>query len=112
MFKPGALLLVPFPFTDLSSGKRRPVLALTAADIYGDFIALAVTSRTHHGLAIPLHIEDIDEGALPVASWIRIDRVVTLNVSLIIKSFATVNQDALCASQDALCQFIGHQPLK
>lgn len=50
----GDLLLIPFPFTDLSTTKRRPVLALTAADSYGDFIALPVTSRPQieHGLAI------------------------------------------------------------
>jgi hypothetical protein len=50
----GDLLLIPFPFTDLSAAKRRPVLALTTADSYGDFIALPVTSRpqTEHGLPI------------------------------------------------------------
>ena len=50
----GDLLLIPFPFTDLSAAKRRPVLALTAADSFGDFIALAVTSRpqTEHGLPL------------------------------------------------------------
>jgi hypothetical protein len=36
----GDLLLVPFPFSDLSANKRRPVLVLTDADRYGDFIAL------------------------------------------------------------------------
>ena len=36
MFERGDLLLVPFPFTDLSAAKRRPVLALTAPDSYGD----------------------------------------------------------------------------
>ena len=48
----GDLLLVPFPFSDLSAAKRRPVLALTAADRHGDFIELPVTSRpqTEHGL--------------------------------------------------------------
>jgi hypothetical protein len=45
MFERGDLLLVPFPFTDLSAAKRRPVLALTGPDGYGDFIALPVTSR-------------------------------------------------------------------
>jgi len=30
MFERGDLLLVPYPFTDLSAAKRRPVLALTA----------------------------------------------------------------------------------
>jgi mRNA interferase MazF len=43
MFERGDLLLVPFPFSDLSATKRRPVLALTALDEYGDFIALPVT---------------------------------------------------------------------
>lgn len=32
MFERGDLLLVPFPFSDLSAAKRRPVLALTAPD--------------------------------------------------------------------------------
>jgi mRNA interferase MazF len=38
MFERGDLLLVPFPFSDLSATKRRPVLALTALDEYGDFM--------------------------------------------------------------------------
>ena len=44
MFERGDLLLVPFPFSDLSATKRRPVLALTEPDRYGDFIAIPVTS--------------------------------------------------------------------
>jgi len=48
MFERGDLLLVPFPFSDLSAAKRRPVLALTTPDAYGDFIALPVTSRPQH----------------------------------------------------------------
>lgn len=54
MFERGALLLVPFPFSDLSAAKRRPVVALTGPDAHGDFIALPVTSRPQpeHGLAL------------------------------------------------------------
>ncbi|MDQ2080642.1 hypothetical protein RA307_10650 [Xanthobacteraceae bacterium Astr-EGSB] len=55
----GDLLLVPFPFIDLSATKRRPVLALTATDVYGDFIALPVASRprAEHGSDAPIAIE-------------------------------------------------------
>jgi hypothetical protein len=78
MFERGDLLLVPFPFSDLSAAKRRPVLALTAPDSYGDFIALPVTSRPQAEHGIPLTSSDLVRGALPAPSWIRTDRPVEL----------------------------------
>lgn len=42
--RPGDLVLIPFPYSDLNAAKKRPVLVLTAPDRHGDFIALAVTS--------------------------------------------------------------------
>jgi len=95
MFKPGALLLVPFPFSDLSSSRVR----------HAHHLANRCAWRT----LLFLGIGNIDAGALPVASWVRIDRVVTLNASLIIKSFAKVKQGVLSASHDALCHFIEQQ---
>jgi mRNA interferase MazF len=77
----GDLLLVPFPFSDLSTSKRRPLLALTAPDRYGDFIALPVTSRPQTEHALPIAATDLTQGSLPAASWIRTNRIVTLNVS-------------------------------
>ena len=74
-FERGALLLVPFPFTDLSAAKRRPVLALTAPDSYGDFVALPVTSRPQAEHGLPLAPTDLVKGSLPMASWIRTDRM-------------------------------------
>lgn len=45
MFEAGALVLLPFlfPYSDASAGKRRPVLALTKPDEYGNFIGMAVS---------------------------------------------------------------------
>ena len=59
MFERGDLLLVPFPFTDLSAVKRRPVLAVTTADSYGDFIAIPVTSRPQAEHGLPLGVTDL-----------------------------------------------------
>jgi hypothetical protein len=73
IYRRGDLALVPFPFTDLSSAKRRPVLLLADPDGYGDFLAVAVTSRPHHSNAIAIGNQDISSGALPASSWVRTD---------------------------------------
>jgi mRNA interferase MazF len=103
----GDLLLVPFPFTDLSAVKRRPVLAVTASDSYGDFNALPVTSRpqTEHGLA--LTAADLVSGSLPTASWIRTNRVVTLNASLVVKTVGRVSDAVVSAAIARLYAYIG-----
>lgn len=108
MFERGDLLLVPFPFSDFSAAKRRPVVALTGPDAHGDFIALPVTSRPQpeHGLA--LASADLISGALPVASWIRTDRIVTLNADLILKTFGRVSESILAAAVERLCAHVGH----
>ncbi len=104
----GEILLIPFPFTDLSSSKRRPVLALTASDSYGDFIALPVTSRpqAEHGLAIGP--ADLVQGALPAASWIRTNRVVTLNASLAMKTIGQASERLVSEAATRLFAYIGN----
>lgn len=110
MFERGDLLLVPFPFSDLSATKRRPVLALTAPDAHGDFIALAVTSRLHLEHAMPLSQADLVRGSLPIASHIRTDRIVTLNTSVVIKVFGRVGDRVVAAAVQRFCAHIGYPP--
>ncbi len=109
MFERGDLVLIPFPFSDLSATKKRPVLMLTQPDAYGDFVALAVTSRPQgeHGLA--LHPTDLLQGRLPVASWIRTDRVVTLDAGLILKSLGRVSDSVIDTALARLCGLLGHR---
>lgn len=104
----GDILLIPFPFTDLSSTKRRPVLALTAADGYGDFIALPVTSRPQEEHGLPITQAEMVTGSLPAPSWIRTNRIVTLNSALIVKAIGRVSEDTVHAAIAAVCAYIGH----
>ena len=106
-FERGDLLLVPFPFTDLSAAKRRPVLALTAPDGYGDFIALPVTSRPQAEFGLPLAPTDLARGRLPAPSWIRTDRIFTLNASLVVKVVGHVSERAIVAAVERFCAHIG-----
>jgi mRNA interferase MazF len=100
-------VLVPFPFSDLSSTKQRPVLVLAAPDAYGDFLAVAVTSRTHHSNAFAIDPKELNSGALPTASWVRTDRVVTLNASLVRKVFGSASERLLEQVVRAVCERLG-----
>ncbi len=102
----GDIVLVPFPFADLSATKKRPVLVLTEPDAYGDFLAVGITSRPHHVFALPIH--DFASGSLPVASWVRVDRLVTLNGSLCLKILAAAREEFLGRILDALCKRVGY----
>jgi PemK-like, MazF-like toxin of type II toxin-antitoxin system len=107
MFERGDLLLVPYPFTDLSAAKRRSVLALTEPDGYGDFIGLPVTSRPQAELGVPIASTDLVRGALPARSWIRTDRIVTLNASLVVKAVGRVSDKILTTAVERFCAGIG-----
>lgn len=107
MFERGELLLVPYPFSDLSAAKRRPVVAVTEPDRYGDFIALPVTSRPQEEHGIPLASSELVRGTLPAPSWIRTDRIVTLNASLVVKSVGRISDRLLAAAVERFCGYIG-----
>ena len=57
--KPGKLVGIPFPFSDLTTKKRRPVLVMTTPDKRGDFMGVAVTSVSTEESAIVINKESM-----------------------------------------------------
>jgi mRNA interferase MazF len=82
-FVRGDVVVVPFPFSDLSAAKRRPALVL--ADLTGDDVILCqITSQaTRDSYAIPLLDADFVDGGLRQASNIRPNRLFTADSALI-----------------------------
>lgn len=97
MSHPGEIVLIPFPYTNLSTTKRRPVLVLRPADTFGDFLAVAVTSQTGHQDAVPLIQADFQEGILPKPSYVRTSKLYTLNERIIIHRFGALTPEPLRA---------------
>lgn len=80
-FVKGDLVVVEFPFSDLSATKRRPALAYSGNS---DYILCQITSKTvKDDYAIVLDEQEIVEGKLIKSSNIRPNRIFTAEDSII-----------------------------
>jgi len=83
-FIKGDIVVIPFPFSDLSTAKRRPALVLS--EIKGqDVILCQITSQDiSDDYAIPLLLDDYKEGSLNQVSNLRPNRLFTADQRLIL----------------------------
>ncbi len=107
MPKAGDIVLISFPFTDLSTAKRRPALLLTNPDRDGDFIAAAVTSKAGHDASVALDPALVINGSLPKASWVRADKLFTFQRSVVQKHVASVLPQVIRDTLAVLCPALG-----
>lgn len=97
MAKPvvGEVVVLPFPQTNLQAGKRRP--ALVVADLTGDDVILCqITTQAHSdAYSVALVAADFEHGRLAVDSFIRPNRLFTVERSVILYAAAKVTQAKL-----------------
>ena len=81
-FTAGSVILIPFPFSDLSNTKLRPAIVLATLD-RGDCILCQVTSKPYDNEAIELQQADFLEGSLQRISYARPGKLFTAHASLL-----------------------------
>lgn len=91
----GDVVVLPFPQTNLQAGKRRP--ALVVVDLTGDDLILCqITSQTRSdSYAVSLITSDFERGGLAVNSFIRPNRLFTVEQSVILYAAAKVKDAKL-----------------
>lgn len=104
-FVKGDVVAVRFPFTDLTSEKRRPALVLARRDL-GDYILCQITSRPWHEPSIRLTEEDFQEGALDRESFARPDRVFTANEEIILRQVGRISEAKCSEVVDVLVEIL------
>ncbi len=92
-FIKGEIIVIPFPFSNLTSSKRRPALVL--ADLQGDDIILCqITSQNiKDNYAIDLDSSNFVKGSLNKPSNIRPNRLFTADKNIIIKRIGIINKE-------------------
>jgi len=101
-FVRGDVVVVSFPFSELTQAKRRPALVLAA--LTGDDVILCqITSQAvRDQYAIPLTTADFSGGSLQKASNIRPNRLFTADRRLLLYKVGTVSTARLAAVIQAL----------
>ncbi len=87
------VVVVPFPFTDRSTTKRRPALVLSDARNFnqqvGQSILAMITSAKNSDWPLDVEIKDLDSAGLPSASVVRM-KLFTLDDQLVIRKAGTL----------------------
>lgn len=105
-FVRGDVVVLPFPFTDLSSSKKRPAIIL--ADIKGDdYFMLQITSQNvKDSYAISLLETDFQSGSLHRDSNIRPNKIFTLDRNLILYKIGHLTDAKIDECVQKVCDLI------
>ena len=108
----GKVVLIQFPFDDLSSSKVRPAYCLTnSIGTYQHVIFALITSRVEKfssetNLRIDSSSADFSESGLIKPSVVRLDHLITLRRSMIRRELGSLSSDTQSVIAKILCQLL------
>lgn len=106
-FDVGDIVQAQFPFTDGEGGKLRPVLIVLPPDAKQDFVALAISSAGHHGHSLPIAQQDLSSGRLVKSSFVRADKLYTLNAQAVQQSYGKAKPALIDKARKEMCAALG-----
>jgi mRNA interferase MazF len=111
--KRGDIVLVPFPFTHLKTQKVRPAIILSPrvskrGDILLAFISSVIpVDSTEVDVILKISDADFTRTGLKVTSVFRMDKLVTLHLSLILRQLGHAPPTLLKRLDTALAKAVG-----
>jgi len=104
-YKKGDILLVNFPFTNLSNSKKRPVLVVKDENEYGDIVCFQITSKQNQSNILEIMQKDINE-SLKLKSFVKYDKCFTIDAKIIDKKITSVKNEFLLQLKELFCREI------
>jgi len=105
-FVKGDVVIIPFPFTDLSGAKKRP--AFVIADLPGDdIIVCQITSNAKSDpFALPFGVSDFIIGSLPIDSFIRPNKIFTADKKIILSVAGRLGETKIRAALNSVITIV------
>ncbi len=100
------IVVIEFPYSNLKKSKRRPVLILKVPK-GEDVIVLQITGASYEKLVeIQIKKEDFRQGSLKMESYIRIDKIASIDKSLIKYKVGSLKQEKFDEIVNEVCSFL------
>src|SRR3989344_9192491 len=94
-FIKGDIVVIPFPFSDLSEVKKRPAFVVRALE-GNDVVLCQITSQTvKDKYSIPIRENDFMVGNLSVNSNIRPNRIFTADKNIILYKVGSIRENKI-----------------
>ena len=105
-FIKGDIVVIPFPFSDLSGSKRRPAFVINTLP-GNDILLCQITSKSNKDrYSISITSTDFTNGTLPVDSYIRPNKLFTADKSIIIRKAGTLKNYTRKMVIDAVVEIV------
>lgn len=102
----GDIVVLEFPFSNLMQVKRRPTLVVKVPK-GDDIIVCQITGRSYEkSVEIPIIKEDFYKGNLKVDSYMRLDKIFSVEKSLIKYKIGSLKQEKFNDIINKICSFL------
>ena len=105
-FVKGDVVVLEFPFSNLMEIKRRPSLILKVPK-GGDLIVSQITGSSYEpSLEVSIKNNDFKEGKLKIDSYLRLDKISSIERSLVKYKIGSLKKDKFNEILNKVCDFL------
>ena len=102
-FVKGDVVVIPFPFSDLSKSKKRP--ALVVASFLDEIVLCQITSgKGFDEYSVPVVDEDFSNGRLNLSSVVRCNRIFTADKKIVLYKIGSLRKSKIRKISECLLE--------
>ncbi|MHB1126312.1 MAG: type II toxin-antitoxin system PemK/MazF family toxin [Bacillota bacterium] len=90
IFNKREVILIPFPFSDLSSSKKRPAAVLACIPSREELICMMLTSTKNTDAVVDVPINNLEQSGLVKPTYARTSRLFTITYDMVIKKLGVL----------------------
>lgn len=102
--KKGDIVIVPFPFTDLTGTKLRPAVILIDSD--QDVVVAFITSKVNRKTESAIRIRSSEVNGLKIDSFLRLDKITTLGKEIVVGRLGNLTEKEIREVDTRLIQVL------